>query len=194
MVLLEGRWDSLEDILPSVVYYNATVVTPRSSLQTAYLISRKQLYFWAHSFCNLKNWSGFPCRRCPKQLGSISSWAWRLDRTAKYEQACEHALHLRNIVKSRRARGTREETRKRRAGEWLSDCRELLLNKKNSRSLLSNFRRRRKLCPSRLRRSLARSLAVRFTRPNRRACSQAKYEPLVVSIEPEGTRTFQNRE
>ena len=97
-------------------------------------------------------------------------------------------------MKSRRTRGTREETRKRRAGEWLSDCRELLLNKKNSRSLLSNFRRRRKLCPSRLRRSLARSLAVRFTRPNRRACSQAKYEPLVVSIEPEGTRTFQNRE
>ena len=130
MLLLEGRWDSLEDILPSVLYYNATFVTPRSSLQRAWLISRKQLCFWAHSFCNLKNWSGFSCRRCPKQLGSISSWAWHLDRTAKYEQACEHALHLRNIVKSRRARGTREETRKRRAGEWLSDCRELLLNKK----------------------------------------------------------------
>ena len=130
MLLLEGRWDSLEDILPSVLYYNATFVTPRSSLQRAWLISRKQLCFWAHSFCNLKNWSGFSCRRCPKQLGSISSWAWHLDRTAKCEQACEHALHLRNIVKSRRARGTREETRKRRAGEWLSDCRELLLNKK----------------------------------------------------------------
>ena len=31
------------------------------------------------------------------------------------------------------------------------------------------------LCPSRLRRSLARSRETRFTRPNRRACSQARY-------------------
>ena len=31
------------------------------------------------------------------------------------------------------------------------------------------------LCPSRLRRSLARSRETRFTRPNRRACSQATY-------------------
>ena len=30
------------------------------------------------------------------------------------------------------------------------------------------------LCPSRLRRSLARSRETRFTRPNRRACSQAR--------------------
>ena len=40
----------------------------------------------------------------------------------------------------------------------------------------------------------SRVLSVRFTRPNRKACSQAKYEALVVSIGPQGTRTFQNRE
>jgi len=34
---------------------------------------------------------------------------------AKSQVACEQALHLGDIVKSRRARGTREETRKREA-------------------------------------------------------------------------------
>ena len=57
--------------------------------------------------------------------------------------ACDQALHLGDIVKSTRARGTREETRLRAPA------------------------------PSRLRRSLARSRAARFARPNRRACSQA---------------------
>ena len=40
---------------------------------------------------------------------------------------------------------------------------------------------RRVLCPSRLRRSLARSRETRFTRPNRRACSQAIRRPLVTT-------------
>ena len=35
------------------------------------------------------------------------------------------------------------------------------------------------LCPSRLRRSLVRSRETRFTRPNRRACSQANWAPEV---------------
>ena len=48
--------------------------------------------------------------------------------------ACEQALHLGDIVKSGRTRGTREETPR----------------------------------PSQLRRSLARSRAFRFARPNRR--------------------------
>ena len=59
--------------------------------------------------------------------------------------ACEQALHLGDIVKSRRARGTRAR-RDAKVGD----------------------------CPTRLRRSLTRSRAARFTRPNRRACSQAK--------------------
>ena len=60
-----------------------------------------------------------------------------------YPIACEQAVH-RDIVKSRRARGTREKTRKR-------------------------------LGPTRLRRSLARIRPDRSARPNRRTCSQATY-------------------
>ena len=67
--------------------------------------------------------------------------------------ACEQALHLGDIVKSIRARGTREETRLREAEAG---------------------KRKAFAGPSRLRRSLARSRAARFARPNRRACSQAK--------------------
>ena len=37
----------------------------------------------------------------------------RRDATVKEGLACEQALHLEDVVKSRRARGTREETRKR---------------------------------------------------------------------------------
>ena len=65
------------------------------------------------------------------------------EKILKYDIACEQALHLGDIVKSTRARGTREETRLRSAAP---------------------------------RRSLARSRAARFARPNRRVCSQAKYD------------------
>ena len=37
----------------------------------------------------------------------------RRDDTVKEGLACEQALHLGDVVKSRRARGTREETRER---------------------------------------------------------------------------------
>ena len=99
-------------------------------------------------------------------------------------------------MKSRRARGTREETRKaegRGSGSQTAEMARTVFKQK-IRDLFFRIFDAEKSCPSRLRRSLARSLAVRLTRPNKRACSQAKYEPLVVSIEPEGTRTFQNRE
>ena len=62
--------------------------------------------------------------------------------------ACEQALHLGDIVKSKRARGDA----KARGG------------------------------PTRLRRSLKRSRAARFTRPNRRACSQARVSIKVTLI------------
>ena len=66
--------------------------------------------------------------------------------------------------------------------------RELFLNKKFEISSFG-FSTPKKVVPRGFAaRSLARSLAVRFTRPNKRACSQAKYEPLIVSIEPEGIR------
>ena len=58
-------------------------------------------------------------------------------------------------MKSTRARGTREETR---------------------------LRGRGRAGPLRLRRSLARSRAARFARPNRRACSQARFHVLFNSV------------
>ena len=76
--------------------------------------------------------------------------------------ACEQALCLAGIVKSGRTRGTREETRRQGRG------------------------RERPLGPSRLRRSLMRSRAARFARPNRRACSQATVlrDTIIISLYP----------
>ena len=68
-----------------------------------------------------------------------------------------------DIVKSRRARGTLKETRKRGAGEANENLWEVVAS--------SPF-----LGPSRLCRSFARSRAACFARPNRRACSQANYQ------------------
>ena len=67
--------------------------------------------------------------------------------------ACELALHLGDIVKSRRARGTREKTRTQ--GDEVE-------NSPNPRLLAALL--------------LARaSRAARFARPNRTACSQASF-------------------
>ena len=76
--------------------------------------------------------------------------------------ACEQALYLAGIVKSGRARGTREETRRQGRG------------------------RERPLGPSRLRHSLVRSPAARFARPNRRACSQVTVlrDTFIISLYP----------
>ena len=81
--------------------------------------------------------------------------------------ASEQALHLWDIVKRRRARGTREETPK-RGGRG---------RERRAYNDRSPF-----LCPSQLRRSLARSRAARFARPNRRACLQASKLPSSPSL------------
>ena len=69
--------------------------------------------------------------------------------------ACEQALHLGDIVKNRRPRGTREETRKetrkRGAGERKAPL------------------------------SLARSRAAHFARPKRRACLQATLSSIIIT-------------
>ena len=67
-----------------------------------------------------------------------------------------------DIVKSRRARGTREERERNARGD--------------AKAAVVWWRERKVpfLCPSRLRLSLTRSCEARFARPNRRACSQAK--------------------
>ena len=70
--------------------------------------------------------------------------------TWKYSYICSSlraTLHLRNIVKSGRARGTREETRK-REGIGLGERERI---------------------------SFPRLLAARYARPNRRACSPATF-------------------
>ena len=72
--------------------------------------------------------------------------------------ACEQALHLWDIVKSRRARGTREETRKRGRG----------------RDLFSAPR------------GFALARAACFALPNRRACSQAQEQMKMSNLLEKG--------